>query len=541
MNKHKKIGWLTYARAVSLMAAVMVLVLTPVAIFAGAKEDKDEKVKQDDAAKLAMTEPQASDDQLSITGVKVDEGSAESSVQPSAEPTPEPKVKEPLTEGMENETLVPEVQTRLMDLGYMGQDQTTILYGPMTASAVSCFERKHGLEVNGVLTQEDYDVLMSENAQPYSVGLGDEGEDVGQLQNRLIELGYLGKSTGYFGEETEAAVKEFQSKNGLNADGKIGNESKEKLYSSDVVPKSVNYGEKSDDVKTIQERLAKLGYMASEDATGYYGDKTLAAVKRFQERNGLIADGSIGPETKAKILSSDALANAWVLGTSGDEVQKIQDRLVELKYMSKSTGYFGSDTEKAVKAFQSRNGLTADGRVGAQTSSVLFSSDAKKAASSSGGSTSKPSGGGSTSKPDNGGSSKPPSGNEATNTPDATGVEKFISVAKEQLGKRYVLGGKGPDVFDCSGFVYYCLNKAGVSQGYMTSAGWKATTKYPIIKNFNDLQRGDVISFEGHVGIYLGGGQMIDASSSQGKIRIDSNIQSSNYWKSHFVKGLRIF
>ena len=154
---------------------------------------------------------------------------------------------------------------------------------------------------------------------------------------------------------------------------------------------------KSDDVKTIQERLAKLGYMASEDATGYYGDKTLAAVKRFQERNGLIADGSIGPETKAKILSSDALANAWVLGTSGDEVQKIQDRLVELKYMSKSTGYFGSDTEKAVKAFQSRNGLTADGRVGAQTSSVLFSSDAKKAASSSGGSTSKPSGGGSTS------------------------------------------------------------------------------------------------------------------------------------------------
>ena len=95
-----------------------------------------------------------------------------------------------------------------------------------------------------MLTQEDYDVLMSENAQPYSVGLGDEGEDVGQLQNRLIELGYLGKSTGYFGEETEAAVKEFQSKNGLNADGKIGNESKEKLYSSDVVPKSVNYGEK---------------------------------------------------------------------------------------------------------------------------------------------------------------------------------------------------------------------------------------------------------------------------------------------------------
>ncbi len=90
MNKHKKIGWLTYARAVSLMAAVMVLVLTPVAILPGQKRIKM-KVKQDDAAKLAMTEPQASDDQLSITGVKVDEGSAESSVQPSAEPTRNPR------------------------------------------------------------------------------------------------------------------------------------------------------------------------------------------------------------------------------------------------------------------------------------------------------------------------------------------------------------------------------------------------------------------------------------------------------------------
>ena len=300
----------------------------------------------------------------------------------------------------------------------------------------------------------------------------------------------------------------------------------------------MNYGERSDEVKAIQERLAKLGYLAAEDSTGYYGDKTLAAVKRFQERNGLIADGAIGPETKSRILSSDAQANAWILGTSGDEVQRIQDRLVELKYMNKSTGYFGSDTEKAVKAFQERNGLTADGKVGAQTSAVLFSSDAKKAASTS---TSKPST--DTSKPSSGGSSKPskPSGNEATGSADSAGVERFIAIAEQQLGKRYVLGGKGPDVFDCSGFVYYCLNQAGVNQGYMTSATWQGCTKYPIISNMNDLQRGDVISFKGHVGIYLGGGRMIDASSTQGKIRICDNIQSSSYWTSHFVKGLRIF
>ena len=57
----------------------------------------------------------------------------------------------------------------------------------------------------------------------------------------------------------------------------------------------------------------------------------------------------------------------------------------------------------------------------------------------------------------------------------------------------------------------------------------------------NDLQRGDVISFRGHVGIYLGNGQMIDASSERGKIRVCDNIQNNSYWTSHFVKGCRIF
>lgn len=540
MNKHKKMSWLTYARAVSLMAAIVVLVFTPVAIFAGAKEDKEQKTQQDEAKILAQAEEKRASEKLSITGVEVLDGepSVEPSPEPTPEPTPEPKVKEPLAEGMENAELVPEVQARLMELGYMDHDETTSLYGPMTANAIECFQRKHGIEKTGILTQEVYELLMSENAQPYSVALGDDGEDVGRLQDRLIQLGYLGKSTGYYGEETEAAVKDFQASNGLNASGKIGSQTKEKLYSEDVVVKAVNYGERSDEVKAIQERLAQLGYMAAEDSTGYYGDKTLAAVKRFQERNGLIADGAIGPETKNLILSANAQANAWILGTSGDEVQRIQDRLIELKYMNKSTGYFGSDTEKAVKAFQERNGLTADGKVGLQTSSVLFSSDAKKAASSS---TSKPSAG--TSKPSSDNSSKPskPSGNEATGSADSAGVERFIAVAEQQLGKRYVLGGKGSDVFDCSGFVYYCLNQAGVNQGYMTSATWQGCTKYPIVSNMNDLQRGDVISFKGHVGIYLGGGRMIDASSTQGKVRICENIQSSSYWTSHFVKGLRIF
>ena len=42
-------------------------------------------------------------------------------------------------------------------------------------------------------------------------------------------------------------------------------------------------------------------------------------------------------------------------------------------------------------------------------------------------------------------------------------------------------------------------------------------------------------------GIYMGNGKMIDASSSRGKVRTTSNIQSSSYWTSHFICGFRIF
>ncbi len=54
-----------------------------------------------------------------------------------------------------------------------------------------------------------------------------------------------------------------------------------------------------------------------------------------------------------------------------------------------------------------------------------------------------------------------------------------------------------------------------------------------------DLMAGDIIVFRGHVGICIGGGQMIDASSSQGEVRITS-IGGSKYWKTNFLFGARV-
>ena len=460
------------------------------------------------------------------------------------------------TIGMEDAEKIPAIHSRLMELGYMEADEPSAIYSETTAQAVKLFERKNGFEMDGVLTQYEYDLLMSDEAAKYSVSLGDEGTDVSELQRRLVELGYLQDVTGEFGIYTQKAVKAFQKANNLSVDGTIGQETREMLYSDEAKAKALSYGDTAEILKTYQERLKKLNYYNGA-INGIFNSELRDAVKAFQNKNGLIADGAIGATTAELLMSDEAQPSSYSLGDSGDMVKKIQQRLVELKYMTGATGYFGENTETAVKRFQTINGLKADGKIGEKTLEVLFSDGAKKytkpstggntggntGGSSTGGNTGGNTGGGNTGGNTGGGSTggnTKPSGNEATDSADSSKVAKFIEVAKSKLGCKYVLGAKGPDTFDCSGFVYWCLKQVGVNQAYMTSAGWKATTKYPIVTKMSDLEKGDVISYEGHVGIYIGGNQMIDASSSEGKIRI-TNIYSVAYWRNHFIKGCRIF
>ncbi len=461
---------------------------------------------------------------------------------PSPSPTPEPHPSNTIIKEGMTASVVAEIQERLMELGYMDNDEPTTKYGPITKNAVKLFQRQHKLTIDGCVGLETYTLLMSDQAQKYVISIGIEDHDVKELQIRLRELGYLDKATEYFGTETEAAVKKFQERNGLNPDGKVGEQTREMLYSEDAKANYFERGEVSEKLRTYQNRLKKLGYLTTE-ADGKYGDDTENAVKRFQERTGLIADGYLGPQTIEYLMSSDAQANALMIGMKGSDVERIQQRLKELKYLKTVDGYFGSGTESAVRAFQERNDLSVDGKVGKHTMNVLMSSDAKKASSSSSSSgSSGSSSSGSSGSSSSGSSSSGSSGSSGSSSSNGANVESFIAVAQSKLGSKYVRAGKGPSTFDCSGFVYWCLNQVGVKQGYMTSSAWQKTTKYQRISSMSALERGDIVSFKGHVGIYLGNGKMIDASSSEGKVRITgSTIQNSDYWKRNFVAGFRVF
>lgn len=233
-------------------------------------------------------------------------------------------------------------------------------------------------------------------------------------------------------------------------------------------------------------------------------------------------------------MSSDAQANALTIGMSGETVKSMQKLLKKLGYLSDADGYFGSGTESAVRAFQKRNGLSVDGKVGRYTMAKLVSGDAKAAAKDEPAATPGSSSGSSSSSNSSGSSS----------SSSGASVDRFIEIALGKLGSKYVLGAKGPSKFDCSGFVYWCLNQSGVSQGYMTSKTWRSVSKYKKISSIDSVQKGDVIVFKmssskGHVGIAISGSEMVDASSSEGCVVRRS--YKTDYWRKYFYCAYRIF
>ena len=131
-----------------------------------------------------------------------------------------------------------QLQTRLMELGYLDSDEPTTVYNAATTVAVSLFQRTISEPMDGVATSELQEHLFSTEAKPYEIKLGDSGTDVESMQSRLNELGYYeNKINGYFGVATEDAVRAFQTKNQVDVDGVFNVSDRDLLYSPEARPK----------------------------------------------------------------------------------------------------------------------------------------------------------------------------------------------------------------------------------------------------------------------------------------------------------------
>ena len=282
---------------------------------------------------------------------------------------------------------VKDLQTKLKKLGYYDA-YVDGDYGDTTVAAVKAFQKKYNLTADGIAGKETLKKLDSayKNADSDkdddSLRMGDSGSAVKDLQTKLKKLGYYdGTVDSTFGSGTYTAVRAFQKKYNLTADGVAGSETLKKLDSayknadSDKDDGSLRKGATGSAVKNLQTKLKKLGfYNASID--GDYGDTTVAAVKAFQKKYNLTADGVAGSETLKKLDTAYKNADSNTStdddslrkGATGTAVKTLQTNLKKLGfYTAYVDGSFGATTESAVKAFQKKYGLTADGVAGSAT------------------------------------------------------------------------------------------------------------------------------------------------------------------------------
>lgn len=315
--------------------------------------------------------------------------------------------------------------------------------------------------------------------------------------------------------------------------------------------KTLKTGSGGASVLKLQKRLEALGYLDIVP-NGKYASTTATAVKLFQSMSGLKKSGVADGDTQSALYASNAKKSAMLSssikqGAKGTGVQRLQMRLRSKGYFKdKVNGVYGSSTQTAVAAYQAAAGLKEDGAAGPATLKSLYSSKAPKASSVKPAeptptATPKPS---ATSTPKPAATPKPskPSGGK-NDSGSSSKAEKVIATAKTKLGKPYVFGASGPSSYDCSGLLMLAYGTVGVSLPHSAY-----TIGYGIGKKVSrsDLSRGDIVCFNtisdsdlvDHVGIYLGNGSFLHASSGQGRVVISS---LTGFYASAFSWGRSLF
>ena len=128
----------------------------------------------------------------------------------------------------------------------------------------------------------------------------------------------------------------------------------------------------------------------------------------------------------------------------------------------------------------------------------------------------------------------------ATSTSSALG-EQIVALAKQYLGTPYVLGGNGPSSFDCSGFTKYIYAQFG----YTLNRTATDQLQNGVSVSRDELQPGDLVFFKyntskpvSHVGIYIGNGEFIHASTNRYVVQIDQ--MNTGHYANVFVYARRI-
>lgn len=186
---------------------------------------------------------------------------------------------------------------------------------------------------------------------------GSRGKEVRELQQALIDLGYLkGTADGIFGNKTEIAVRKFQKANRLSVDGLAGQTTREMILEKAQSKKGASSATPAAATEVPQTPAPDVSVTAS-------GNETVSTAKPS-------SSSSAGQETSS-LFGSYAVIS---YGSKGDRVRSLQQALITLGYLKGTPdGIFGSKTRTAVKAFQRSNNLSVDGAAGKKTLTAIQS------------------------------------------------------------------------------------------------------------------------------------------------------------------------
>ena len=282
-------------------------------------------------------------------------------------------------------------------------------------------------------------------------------------------------------------------------------------------PNAVQVLLSSGNITSVVDTISLVQHIGAEDAgvvKGVHANLTSLT----QARVGLVA----AQRTATAQVAAAAQARTQVLGL----LQQQQQVLAHAQAGLRAAIAAQAAAEARAAAVQREQALAAQ-RVTQQSRPVAASTVAPVSASSvapvSASSAASPSSARTTSQ---GGAASGSSGaragrgNSSATIPSGAGNAAAVAVAERYLGVPYVWGGASPSGFDCSGLMSYAYAQIGKSVPHYTVAEWNAFPHVPL----NQLQPGDLVFFNnlGHVGMYIGGGQMIHAPHTGTVVQIVS-------------------